>query len=82
MLTIETLLKLMIESNASDLFISVGAYPMLKIEGEMIRLKEVEITQDIMQEIHYSLLNEEQKQIFNSEKELDFSYSYAGLPLL
>ena len=79
MLTIETLLKLMIESNASDLFISVGAFPMLKIEGEMIRLKEVEITQDIMQEIHYSLLNEEQKQIFNSEKELDFSYSYPGV---
>jgi len=79
MLTIETLLELVIESKASDLFISVGAYPMLKIEGEMIRLKEVEITPDIMQEIYNSLLNEEQKQIFNSEKELDFSYSYPGV---
>ena len=45
MLTIETLLKLMIESKASDLFISVGTFPMLKIEGEMIQINEVEITQ-------------------------------------
>ena len=40
MYEINTLLKLIIESEASDLFISMAAYPMLKIKGKMIGLKE------------------------------------------
>lgn len=79
MYTINTLLKLMIESKASDLFVSIGTFPMLKIEGEMVRLKDVEITQDMIKEFRKSLLTEQQQQIFNNEKELDLSYSYPGV---
>ncbi len=75
MYTLETLLKLMIESKANDLFISLGAYPVLTIGNKNVRLKEEKVSIELLKNFRKSFLTSEQEQIFIREKELDFAYS-------
>ncbi len=79
MYNIDTLLKLMIESKANDLFISLGAYPALKIGKDIVRLEEEVISTEMLREFRKNLLSSEQEQIFTREKELDFTYSFPGV---
>ena len=79
MYNIDTLLKLMIESKANDLFISLGSYPILMISGEFYPLKEAKINSEMLNEFGNILLNDEQTTIFKKEKELDFAYSLPGV---
>lgn len=79
MLNIETLLKLMIESKANDLFISLGAYPLLTIGNDIVRLKEEKVSSEMLIGFRKSFLTSEQEHIFLREKELDFAYSIAGV---
>jgi len=79
MYSIETLLKLMIESKANDLFISLGSYPILMISSNNFPLKEGKITSEMLDNFRKSLLTSEQEQIFVREKELDFAYSFPGI---
>ena len=78
MYNIETLLKLMIESKANDLFISLGAYPALRIGKDIVRLEEEIVSNDMLKEFRKSLLSSEQEQIFIREKELDYTFSLEG----
>lgn len=71
------LLEKTCKQNASDLHISVGRYPTLRIDGELIPLvKEPIITPEYAQGLVFALLTDEQKELFIKEKEIDFSYSY------
>ena len=71
------LLETVGKQNASDLHISVGRHPTLRIDGDLIPLvKKPIITPEDAQGLVLTLLNEEQKQRFLKEKELDFAYSY------
>ena len=79
MYSIETLLKLMIESKANDLFISLGSYPVLTIGNDVVRLEEEKVSKDILQDLRKSFLTSEQEEIFIKEKELDFAYSFPGV---
>ncbi|MBU0529477.1 PilT/PilU family type 4a pilus ATPase [bacterium] len=79
MYNIETLLKLMIESKANDLFISLGSYPVLKIGSDIVRLKEEKVSIEMLHDFRKSFLTSEQEQIFLKEKELDFAYSFPGV---
>ena len=69
----------MIESKANDLFISLGAYPVLTIGSNIVRLKEEKVSNELLVEFRKSLLTSEQEQIFIREKELDFAYSFPGV---
>ena len=79
MYSIDTLLKLMIESKADDLFISINTYPMLKIGSDVVQLKEEIVSAEMLQEFRKSLLTTEQEQLFKREKELDFAYTIQGV---
>ena len=79
MYNIETLLKLMIESKANDLFISLGAYPVLTIGSNIVRLKEEKVSNEMLIDFRKSFLTNEQEQIFIREKELDFAYSFPNV---
>jgi len=71
------LMKTAIEQNASDLHIGVGKKPTLRIDGVLIPLEhEPIITPEIAEGLVSALLTEEQKVIFNTEREIDFSYSF------
>ncbi len=70
------LLKRTIDENASDLHISVGHHPIIRINGELKKIREEDkITKEEAKLIAFELTNEENKKIFLKNKEVDFSYS-------
>ena len=74
---INKLLDLTIKSQASDLHISAGHPPIVRIAGELVTLvKEKKIDQEEAQELAFSLMNQEQKDKFLKKKEIDFSCSF------
>src|SRR6266581_1625216 len=74
------LLEEMIERNASDLHISAGERPMLRVDGDMARSNVDFVMQpkDTLQ-LAYSVLTENQKKKFETEDELDFSFGIQNL---
>ncbi len=73
------LLLTVAQEQASDLHISVGHHPTLRISGELIPLvKKPILTPDDTAGFTLSMLSEENKKRFTAEKELDFSYSLEG----
>ncbi len=79
MYKINDLLNVMVEANASDLFITLGAYPMLKISGKILPLEKEKIIPETVKSLQAEMLNERQLEIFNKERELDFTYSLPGV---
>ncbi len=76
---IDTLLGVMVEADASDLYVSLGAYPMLSIKGKAVPLEREVITPEMIAELREQMLTERHKKIFAENNELDFIYSLAGL---
>ena len=72
---INDLLEYSISSGASDLHLSVGSIPMVRIHGIMNKLQMPELSIELMEEIKNDILNENQKNIFNEKLEIDFSYA-------
>ena len=63
--------------NASDLHLSVGRYPTLRINGRLIPLTNKEIlTPQKAEELVDALLTDEQKEKFIKDKEADLSYEF------
>ena len=76
---LEELLSLAAQQNASDLHISPGHYPVLRIDGRLIVLSEHKILdKETTAGLVFALLGEKRKDRFLTEKELDFSYDLAG----
>lgn len=76
---IKDLLKMAIEKNASDLHITEGAPPILRIDGELVIMNMERLNQEQTKELVYSLLTTEQKVKFEENWELDLSLSLKGL---
>lgn len=73
----EDLLSQVVKENASDLHISVGRYPTLRIDGALVPLiKFPLVTADIAKDFIFSMLTAEQQKEFLGQKELDFSYTF------
>jgi len=72
-LDITELLKFAIESGASDLHISSGESPMLRIHGEIKRIDMQPLTNEKVHTVIYDILNDQQRKIFEEKHELDFS---------
>src|SRR3982750_4293625 len=77
---LRTLLEEMIERDASDLHITSGERPKLRIDGEIqsSKLDFVMTPKDTLQ-LAYSVLTENQKKRFEMEDELDFSFGIQNL---
>ena len=76
-------LEITIKEQASDLHLSVGHPPVLRIAGTLLPLvKEKELLPEDCQELAFCLMNETQapslKERFLREKEIDFSYNFEG----
>ena len=78
--SIEAFLREMIERGASDLHITTGTHPQIRLHGKLTPLSQFEVQspQDT-QRLAYSVLNEGQKQKFEEENELDLSFGIQGL---
>jgi len=71
------LLALTIQEQASDLHISVGHPPTLRITGRLVPLVKMEkILPEDSQGLAFELMYEDQRQRFFQEKEIDFSYNF------
>lgn len=70
------LLKRTIETGSSDLHILVGYPPYLRINGELKPLGEKNITGEESRDLILGLLNNQQKDLYLANKELDFSLDY------
>ncbi|OWK26703.1 MAG: type IV pili twitching motility protein PilT [Parcubacteria group bacterium GW2011_GWA2_38_13b] len=76
---LEELFVAVLKENASDLHISAGRYPTLRIDGQLISLAQKEILDpEHTRGLVLALLNEQQKELFLKNKELDFAYSFKG----
>jgi len=67
------LLRAMMVKNASDLFITANATPSFKVDGKIFPIAGDPLTGKESQELCYSIMNEEQRRIFEGEKECNFA---------
>ncbi len=79
-LTVRALLEEMIERGASDVHLTAGERPKLRIDGDLVNSNydQVLMPKDTLQ-LSYSILTETQKKKFEQEDELDFSFGIQNL---
>lgn len=75
----DQLLKLMVHKNASDLFITAGIPPSMKINGQITPVVKGSLTPDQAQQIVYGIMNDEQKETFHRTHECNFALSRSGI---
>lgn len=69
----------MLERGASDLHITSGAHPMIRVRGELISLDHYpKMTPPVIQRVLYAILSQKQREKFEENLELDLSYSLPG----
>jgi twitching motility protein PilT len=73
------LLKAMIEKGASDLHVTTGSPPQLRIDGRLVPLKHPPLTPVETRQLCYSILTDAQKHQFEEESELDLSFGVKNL---
>ena len=77
-ISIKELLNYALDSEASDLHLSVGNIPMLRIHGEMKKIKTPELDLSTMEKIRDEVLNSNQIKAFEDGLEIDFSTELEG----
>ncbi|WP_196138665.1 PilT/PilU family type 4a pilus ATPase [Aliikangiella sp. G2MR2-5] len=75
----EGLLKLMVTKKASDLFITAGVPPSIKIHGKVMPVTQRALTPEKAREVVLSVMNEEQRRDFARIRECNFAISAAGI---
>src|SRR5512132_1470878 len=78
-LSLHALLKAMIDKGASDLHITTGSPPQLRIDGNLVPLKTPPLTPVDTKQLCYSILTDAQKHKFEEDSELDLSFGVKGL---
>ena len=79
MVTLEELLRVMMERGSSDLHISAGSPPRIRVDGALVPTEHEMMDKESAQKIIYSVLDNEQIAKFESEKELDMSFGISGI---
>lgn len=79
MATIDELFRLMVDQGASDLHITSGAPPYLRLHGNMISLNYRELSSQDVQGLIFEILSEKQKKSFIDKWELDCAYTLQGV---
>ncbi len=79
MANLHQLLKIMVDKGASDLHITVGSPPQLRIDGSLVPLKTAPLNATETRQLCYSVLTDTQKQKFETDSELDLSFGVKGL---
>ena len=67
------LLRLMVEKNASDLFVTAGVAPSMKINGKIIPVTKTALTGEIVGQLISSVMTDKQKVEFHDTKECNFA---------
>ncbi|BFM13428.1 type IV pilus ATPase PilU [Simiduia litorea] len=75
----DRLLSLMVEKGASDLFITAGVPPSIKLHGKVVPVTTTPLSPEKSREVVLSVMNEKQRVEFIEAKELNFAISARGI---
>jgi len=75
----DRLLALMVEKGASDLFITAGVPPSIKLNGKIVPVTASPLPPEKVREVVLSVMNEKQRAEFLENKELNFAVSARGI---
>jgi twitching motility protein PilT len=79
MATLPDLLRKTLEMNASDLHITAGTPPQVRVNGSLVRLEMPDLTPSDTKQLAYSVLTDTQKKRFEESFELDLSFGMRNL---
>lgn len=75
----QDLLKLMIEKKGSDLFVTVGFPPAMKVQGKMTPVSKTALTSENTKAMAYAIMNDRQLKEYEATKECNFAVAPAGI---
>jgi twitching motility protein PilT len=79
MTTMHELLTQMMEMKASDLHLTAGAPPLFRVDGKLAPKGIDKLTSEQVLKLAYSVMNEQQRKLFEQKKEVDFSFGVQNL---
>jgi twitching motility protein PilT len=79
MITLRQLLEDMVKMDASDLHLTVGAPPVVRVDGKLIRMTYDALNPEITKKLAYSIMNEKQRLKFETSSELDLSFGIENM---
>lgn len=71
---LQQLLRAMVDKGASDMHITAGSPPVLRIDGSVVPLKLPPLSKTDSKQLCYEMLNDEQRAAFEDKNELDLSF--------
>lgn len=78
-LTLQALLKTMVDKGGSDLHVTAGSPPRLRIDNELVRLQTDVLGPVDTKQLCYSVMNDAQKLRFEEDLEIDFSFGIRNM---
>ncbi len=75
----DKLLKLVVEKGASDLFITAGRPPTMKINGKLFAVSKNALSPEQSREIVLGVMNKDQQDVFKKDHECNFAINTRGL---
>ncbi len=78
-MNVKPLFKLMADKKASDLFFTTHAPVMIKIDGKILPVNQMELTAKMVRQAALELMDENQLEEFTRELEIDFAISESGI---
>jgi twitching motility protein PilT len=78
MARIDSFFKFMMEQKASDLHLSTGNQPMLRIHGDLVRIDSPPLESDDLKALVYEIAPETKIKTFEETGDVDFGYEYPG----
>jgi len=79
MARLDDLLRQMKQQGASDLHLTSGSAPYMRIHGDMVKLNYRNVSEETCHSLIFEILNEKQKELFTEEWDLDLSYPLNGV---
>jgi len=79
MAQIDQFLKVLVEQGGSDLHLTTGSPPVIRVHGHMTRLKFRDLTNKDMETLVYEIMEEEWRMRFLEKLDYDFAYEITGL---
>src|SRR5262245_61537879 len=77
---VNDLLKIAVESGASDLHLKVGSYPMMRVRGSLLAATDIKrLDHEDLVAMSATIMSTAQRQKFKDAQEVDLAYSVPGL---
>ena len=76
---IDQFLKVLVEQGGSDLHLTVGSAPVMRVHGHLQRIKFRELSQTDMEGLVYEIMEEDWRISFVEDMDYDFAYEIEGL---